>query len=201
PESAPPIGARVPGEIALVGNFASLQNLDAASFFTRDVLPKVLARLPAARLRLIGPMPKLAKRRFERMPGVVVEGVVPSIPDALATARVGVCPTRIGAGVQNKLLDYFANRVPAVSTFVGLEGLEALPDEHALVASSPETWADHVIRLLTDDVLAQRLADASRSLVQRRYRWDRRVQPLVDRIERHLALDRLGADNGASTAA
>jgi len=174
---------RLAKEIVFVGNLESLQNFDAVWFFARLVLPEIRARRPGAELRVIGQVRGIAARRLAALPGVRVEGFVPALDEALATARIGICPTRAGSGIQNKILSYFANGLAVVSSPVGLEGLEARPDEHVLVAVSPREWADRVIRLLDDQGLAQRLADAGHALAVRHYRWDKRVLPLVERLE------------------
>jgi glycosyltransferase involved in cell wall biosynthesis len=179
----PPHAVRNADEIAFVGHLGSLQNFDAAWFFAHDVLPLIRAHRPNARFRLIGPIRRGAARKLGKLPGVRVEGLVPSIADSLATARVGVCPNRMSAGVQNKVLDYFANRVAVVCSSTGLEGIDATVGEHLLTADTAEQWASQVLLLLENEALAQRLADAGRDLVAREYRWQQRVQPLVSRLD------------------
>jgi glycosyltransferase involved in cell wall biosynthesis len=178
----PPQSRRARNEIVFVGNLHTLQNFDGAWFFARHVLPLVRERNPDAVLRVIGDIRSLARRRLATLPGVRVEGFVPDLSAALATARIGVCPIRMGAGVKNKVLDYFANRLAVVCSSCGLEGLHARPDEHLLVANSADEWATQVTRLLDDDLTAQRLADAGRELVRDRYRWDDCVDPLVAQL-------------------
>jgi glycosyltransferase involved in cell wall biosynthesis len=178
----PPQSRRARNEIVFVGNLHSLQNFDGAWFFARHVLPRVREQNPAVILRVIGDIRPIARRRLARLPGVRVEGFLPNLGSAFATARIGVCPVRLGAGVQNKVLDYFANRLAVVSSPCGLEGLEARANEHLLIADSVDQWVAQVNRLLHDDLAAQRLADAGRELVRTRYRWDDCVAPLVARL-------------------
>jgi glycosyltransferase involved in cell wall biosynthesis len=170
-------------EIVFVGNLHTLQNFDAVWFFARKVLPAIRASRRDAIFRVIGPVRWLAARRLAAIPGVRVEGMVPELSEALATARVGVCPTQAGAGVQNKVLDYLANGLAVVCSPVGLEGLRARVGEHVLLADAPDEWADSVVGLLTDEAVAQRLADAGRALVTRDYRWDQCMLPLLRRLE------------------
>jgi len=186
----PPITARRPDEIVFVGNLYSLQNFDAAWFFAEHVLPRVRERRPGAYLRIIGPIRKWAAKRLAGLPGVHVEGFVPDLTLALSTARVGVCAARICSGMQNKLLDYFANRIAVVCSSNAFEGLEARVGEQLLLADSLEDWVNHIVRLLTDDLLAQRLADAGRTLAGEHYRWARCAAPLMARLE-HLVVERL----------
>ena len=184
PKVTPPsLSERDGQEIAFVGNLASLPNFDAAWYFARRVLPLVRARRPRAVFRIIGPVPRIAGRRLRGLPGVRLEGIWPSLEAALATARVGVCPIRIGSGIQNKVLDYFAHRLAVVCSPLGLEGIDAHAGTHLLLADSPDEWADQVVRLLDDEILSQRLADAGRALACRQYRWEDRVHPLLIRLE------------------
>jgi glycosyltransferase involved in cell wall biosynthesis len=178
----PPQSARSRNEIVFLGNLHSLQNFDGAWFFARHVLPRVRERHPEAVLRIIGDVRSLGRRRLAALPGVRVEGFAPNLTAALATARIGVCPIRLGSGVKNKVLDYFANRLAVVCSSNGLEGLQARPNEHLLIANRVEEWTTQVCRLLDDDFTAQRLADAGRELVDRRYQWDDCAEPLLTRM-------------------
>ncbi len=138
----PPQAARNTDEIAFVGHMSTLQNYDAAWFFAHDVLPRIRARRPNAIFRIIGPISRMAARRLGALPGVRVEGVVPNVHDALMSARVGVCPTRAGSGIQNKVLDYFASRVAVVCSPCGAEGIEgARANTHMLIAHGAADWA------------------------------------------------------------
>jgi glycosyltransferase involved in cell wall biosynthesis len=180
----PPQTARKADEIAFVGHMSTLQNYDAAWFFAHDVLPRIRARRPNAVFRIIGPISRMAARRLGALPGVRVEGVVPNIHDALASARVGVCPTRAGSGIQNKVLDYFASRLAVVCSPCGAEGIEgARADTHLLIAQGAADWADQVLKVLDDERLAQRLADAGRDFARARFRWAQRVQPLANKLD------------------
>lgn len=185
PTDSPPSQAeRNRDEIAFVGHMGTLQNYDAAWFFAHDVLPRIRAQRPNAIFRIIGPIRRRVARRLGALPGVRVEGVVPSIPAALASARVGVCPTRAGSGIQNKVLDYLASRLAVVCSPCGAEGIEgAQPGKHMLVATGAAEWAEQVVRLLDDEPFAQRLADRGRAFACAQFRWGLRVEPLAQRLE------------------
>lgn len=179
----PPPFARNANEIAFVGHMSTLQNYDAAWFFAHKVLPLIRARRPDAVFRVIGPYPPSVARRLGSVPGVRLEGIVPSLTEALATARVGVCPTRAGSGIQNKVLNYFANRLAVVCSPIGAEGIDARHNHHLLIAKTASEWAAQVLHVLDDDALAQRLADAGRALARTRYRWGPRAEPLASRLD------------------
>lgn len=164
--------------IVFIGNVTAYHNIDAVLYFIHDVLPLVRRRNPRARLKVVGKIEHKSQRRLERYPGVSVTGMVESVPEAVCGASVGICPVRFGAGIQNKLLEYMALGIPAVTSPIGLEGIDAAEDLHLLVARAPEEWANQVCRLLDNREFARNLAVAARELVERHYSWNSRMAPL-----------------------
>ncbi|HEY8519626.1 MAG TPA: glycosyltransferase family 4 protein [Gammaproteobacteria bacterium] len=158
--------------------------MDAAEWFAREVLPRIRAVRPAAVFEVVGYTSTGEKRRLGAIPGVKVVGQVPSIAEAVAGAAVGVCPMRLGAGVQNKLLEYMALGLPSVTTSVSLAGLEAKPGEHLLLANTADEMAAAVLRLFDDRALARSLAEAARAYVEQHHVWSAKLDPLVRRLDR-----------------
>lgn len=166
-------------DIIFIGNMLSLQNYDAAWFMAHDVLPLVRQRLPAVRLRLIGRIKHEHAATLTALDGVDVTGEVPHIPSAARQGGVGVCPLRLGAGVQNKVLEYMALGLPVVSTTIGLEGFEARPGEELLVADDAPTLAQKIIEVIQDRSTAERLARAARRYVESSHSWAAMLEPVV----------------------
>lgn len=168
--------------IAFIGNVAAYHNFDAVLYFIQEALPLVRQRHPRARLKVVGKIKRKLERRLRRYPGVEVTGTVDSVPLAVRGASVGICPVRFGAGIQNKLLEYMALGIPAITSPIGLEGIDAAPGLHLLVACTPQEWADKVCLLLDNPELARGLAVAGRELIEQHYSWESRVAPLRSAI-------------------
>jgi glycosyltransferase involved in cell wall biosynthesis len=180
PYAFAPAGTR----IVFIGNLVSLQNLDAAHWFAEAVLPLVRAEVPEATFEVVGQIPPAGRRALEGRPGVSVTGRIPDVAAAVRGAAVGVCPVRLGAGVQNKLLEYMALGLPAVATRVGLEGFAARPGVELLVADDAAGTAAAVVRLLRDRTLARALAEAARRHVAIHHDWSSVLAPLVEGVSR-----------------
>ena len=71
-----------------------------------------------------------------------------------------------------KILEAMALGRPVVSTTIGCEGLDVVDGQHLLIADEPEQFAKHIIRLLTDAELYDRMASQARELVEQKYDWD-----------------------------
>jgi sugar transferase (PEP-CTERM/EpsH1 system associated) len=179
--------AKDSGRIVFIGNMITLQNIDAVEWFARRVLPQVRAVRPDARLEVVGNCPQAERARLGALEGVRVVGHVASIAAAVAGAAVGVCPIRIGAGVQNKLLDYMALGLPSVTTREGLEGIDARPGVEVLMADSPDLMAAAVVDLLCHRRRARTLAEAARRFVEKHHCWSAQLEPIVRRIDELLS--------------
>jgi polysaccharide biosynthesis protein PslH len=147
-------------------------NVDALTWFAREVLPRVQARRPDAHLVVVGKRPAPALRQLARGGAVTIVGEVPDTRPYIAGAVVYIVPMRIGGGVRLKLLEALALEAPVVSTGMGAEGVAGLcGGEHCLLADDPAAFAEAVLRLLADRALGRRLGAAGRALVQERYDW------------------------------
>jgi len=170
--SAPPVVAGPdPGApvLLLVANWGTDQNVDAAEWGAREVLPAVRARVPGARLRLVGRESGRVEH-LRDLPGVELVGPVDDVAAELAGADVVVVPMRYGGGTRLKVLEAFAHRRPVVSTTLGSEGTGAVDGEHLLLRDDPEGTAEAVAALLSDAALRDRLVDAGEQLYRDRFR-------------------------------
>jgi len=173
-------------KIAFIGNMAAMPNSDAVMYFSEVVLPTLLKRYPGMQLKVIGPIGNVLKRRLERNKSVEVVGAVESIEAATRDCVLGVCPVRIGAGVQNKVLDYMALGLATITTSLGAEGIEGRPGEHFLVADTAEEFVDCITKVLQDDVLRTRLIVDARSVIDRAYSWPARTEILINTLRMHI---------------
>jgi len=166
---------------AFIGNMTSIQNLDACFYFAEEILPLVRDRLQC-KFRVVGRIKTGDARRLSAIEGVEVLCNVANVADAVGNARVGVAPVRLGAGVQNKVLEYMALGLPVITSPVALEGLQAQADVDLLVAATPEEFASQLETLWHDEVLRAELAASGLRYVEEHHSWARRLQPLVDSL-------------------
>jgi glycosyltransferase involved in cell wall biosynthesis len=172
-----------PPTLVLPALFRYRPNVDAARFLVGKVFPRILARSPEARLRLVGDYDdRIAD--LARAEGVTLTGFVPDITSELAAADVIVVPVRFGSGTRVKILEAFAHRIPVVSTSVGVEGLDVVGGRHLLVADEPGTIATACVDLLSDASLRWRLVAAAHDLYWSKYRWDVITSGIADLASR-----------------
>ena len=92
-----------------------MPNVDAVTFFVRDVLPLIQAAEPGIRFIIAGANPTDEVRALAR-DDIIVTGMIDDLRDLFDTVRVFVCPLRFGAGMKGKILTAMSYGVPVVTT-------------------------------------------------------------------------------------
>jgi glycosyltransferase involved in cell wall biosynthesis len=182
PESFPFVPPRRRAPIMLFfGNLGYFPNEAAAELVAREVLPRVRARHPDVRMRLVGWRPSAAVRRLARLDRVDLVGPVDSMAAELHHAAVAVVPMTTGTGIKNKLLEAFCSGTPVVTNRRGAQGIDGARDGYELlVGETPDELAAGAARLLEDGGERVRLADAAHALVRRDYTWERQIDRLLE---------------------
>lgn len=163
-----------------VGALDYKPNVDAVTWFCKEVWPAVLRGHPNARLRLVGRQPVAEVLCLGDVTGVEVVGQVPDVRPHLSWAALAVAPLRIARGVQNKVLEALAMRKPVVASPQALAGLRERLDLPALTAATPAEWAEHIGRLLGDEPLRRQLGAAGRRYVEAYHSWEHCLEPLSE---------------------
>jgi glycosyltransferase involved in cell wall biosynthesis len=173
-------GGQDPKRILLLGSLDYRPNIDAVDIMLDQVLPRVLAREPDARLCIVGRSPsERLTMRVKRHPGVELHADVADVRPFLAKSGVLVVPLRVGGGSRLKILEALAAGLPVVSTRVGAEGLDLVPGRHLEIADTPEQMAAAAVKSMRDPGKALAAARAGRAHVFERYDWD----VLADKLE------------------
>jgi glycosyltransferase involved in cell wall biosynthesis len=165
----PALAGRRRRSLLFVGGFQHAPNADAVLWFVREVLPQLRRVVPDVEVVMVGDCPPPEIRKLEESPGVRATGYVPDTTPYLDAAWVSIAPLRYGAGMKGKVGEAMAAGLPVVTTSIGAEGMELEDGVTALVADTPEAFADAVHRLCTDDALHQRISARALAHVRERY--------------------------------
>jgi sugar transferase (PEP-CTERM/EpsH1 system associated) len=166
--------------IVFTGALDYRPNIDAVLWFARMVLPLVWANYPDVRFVIVGRSPSPAIYDIHDGEKVIVRRDVEDVRPYIAASAVYVVPMRMGGGVRLKLLEALSMQAAVVSTSMGAEGVKGLQDgTHLLMANTPTTFAESIIRLIEDTELARQLGTAGRALAAAQYDW----QVIVPRLE------------------
>ena len=180
----------VPNRIVFTGNMSYRPNVDAVRRLVTAVLPRIRREIPDVQLCIVGMDPTPAVRRLADEDRVVVTGRVDDVRPYFDSAAVAVAPLRVARGLQNKVLEAMAMRVPVVASTAAFEGISAVAGRDLLVAAGPKAFSRAVVTLLRDPAARERYAAAGRTCVDTNHNWNRLLQRLEDLV---VGGDRLAA--------
>ena len=171
--SPDPNPQKVPHSMILTGNMNYAPNVDAALYLYQEILPLVRAQIPEVKVSFVGADPTPEIQALAADPVVEVTGRVPDLRTYMNQVEVAVAPIRIGAGLQNKVLEGMSMGLPMVITPVANEGIQAIDGENVLVASSADAFAGQIITLLQDATRRRELGSAAREFIIQNWSWER----------------------------
>src|SRR5262249_47181603 len=122
--------------IVFFGLMSYIPNIDGASYFIRDIWPRIAEANPQARCKIIGGVPP-PHRTALAGPRIEFTGFVPDLRPHLAEAAAIIVPLRIGGGTRLKIVEAMAMGKAIVSTTLGAEGIEAVAGRDILIADEP----------------------------------------------------------------
>jgi glycosyltransferase involved in cell wall biosynthesis len=190
-----------PDSIAFVGAFRHEPNIDAMTYFCREVFPLILDQVPKAKLYVVGSSPSDAIRSLGNHPRVQVTGFVPDIRDYYRKAQLVVVPVRTGVGIRGKILEGWAAGKAMVATPVACLGIRAVHGENIMVANSPRDFAMWTVALLRNPDFCLKLSKAGRLTAERYYDWGHLGEQLVVTYESLAGFSRVEQAEQATSSA
>ena len=145
--------------VGFIGSLDFRPNQVAVRWILDELWPRVVELQPDARLSIAGSSPPQWLRRR----GI---GEVGSAEEFMRRAAVFIAPLFAGGGMRIKVLEAMALGKPVVATTIGAGGIDC---SDIVIADDAASFADAVVRLLRDPVLAARIGSAARACVAERY--------------------------------
>lgn len=170
-------------DIVFTGNMSYAPNVNAVEYLANYILPLVWKKLPDAKMYIAGatPDPRVKKVASDR---IIISGWLDDMRDAYAQSKIFIAPMRIGTGLQNKLLEAMAMRLPCITTSLANNSLLASEEKNEiLVGDNEQELAEHIIRLLTNKDKADEIAQNGYDFVHRVYDWGMATKIMEDEMK------------------
>lgn len=187
-EFADPNVHREPNTLLFLGAMDRDVNINAVQYFYGYIFPLIKQRITDAKFYVVGnnPPPTI-KHLSELDKNVVVTGFVEDIRPFYFKASVFVAPLFVGGGVIVKILDAMAAGLPVVTTAIGNEGIEAVPDRDIEIADEPKAFAEKILLLLQDPGIHLKISKNGKAFVHDKYEWNRIVRGIEADYKRILS--------------
>jgi polysaccharide biosynthesis protein PslH len=164
-------------DIIFNGNMNYPPNIESAEYLVRVILPIVLKKNPAIKVLISGANPA-AKIRTLASAHVTISGWVEDVRENFAKAKMLVAPMFMSIGLQNKLLEAMALKIPCITSTLANNALRAKNGESILIADTPEEYAMYISELLSNEDKARTIGLNGHNFVVENYSWERENQKL-----------------------
>jgi len=178
-------------DVVFLGSMDWMANQEGVTWFMDEVWQHVVARVPEARMTVVGRSPpdRLVQEAARRGLNWSFTGFVDDVRPYVQGAAVSVIPLRVGGGTRLKVYEAMAMGSPVVSTAIGVEGLPVEAGRHYLEAEESEAFATAVASLLSDNERRQAISSEARGFVEENFSYTVAARAFEDAcrlaIQRH----------------
>lgn len=177
-EPEPRMKAKGAPRLIFTGQMDYAPNIEAARRAIERIMPKVRAACPGASLHIVGRNPPPTLQALSGRDGIEVWGRVKDIRPWLAAADMALVPLEIARGVQNKVLEAMAMRLPVVLSQQAATGIDAQDGRDFLVLASDAELSNAVIALAKDPARSRAMGRAARAWIVAHASWQAALSPL-----------------------
>lgn len=165
-------------DVVFTGNMSYPPNVKAAKYLAHKIQPLLNKKI---KILISGAQP--TKKVYHLQSSTCkVTGWVDDIRNSYAAAHLFVAPLKIGTGLQNKILEAMAMKIPCITTSLVNASLGAKENEEILIAENAKQFADKILYLLQNPEVANKMAEKAYIFVSNNYNWQKSTNELVKLI-------------------
>jgi sugar transferase (PEP-CTERM/EpsH1 system associated) len=158
-------------DLIFTGNMGYPPNINSAVFLVKEILPLIMEKLPNIKVLISGANPS-QKVLSLKSRNVIVSGWVEDMREWYAKSKIFIAPMLIGTGMQNKLLEAMAMKLPSITSELANSAIGALSGKEILTGQSPEEYAEHVLSLLNDSDKIKIIGEQGYTFVKNNFKWE-----------------------------
>ncbi|HXC06500.1 MAG TPA: glycosyltransferase [Bacteroidia bacterium] len=168
-------------DVLFNGNMSYPPNIESAVFLVEQIMPFVWKKYPEVKVLISGTTPSMKVKRLGSR-RVQISGWVEDVRTNFARSLMLVAPMQSSIGLQNKLIEAMAMKLPCVTSTLANNALGAEDGTQVLVADSPEQYAARIFSLFENKIFAAQLAENGYAYVRKQYDWEQAGQKLNEVI-------------------
>jgi len=165
------------------GTYSYKPNKDAIEFLIKKVLPFFRKKKIKPKILAIGEYPPLHLKD----PDVIFTGVVKNLPLYLKAADIALVPIIAGGGMRIKILEYFASKIPTISTSFAIEGIP-VKNKKEVIITELKNFPKEVEKLVRNKKLQKKLKENAYSFIKK-WEWKEIIKKYIE-IYENLVLKR-----------
>ena len=151
-----------------IGAMDWLPNTEAIKWFLLEAWPLIHKKHPAFTFSFAG---RNMPGEFYQMnvPGAVCYGEVADAQAFIAHKKILVVPLHSGGGIRVKILEAMAAGKVVISTTIGMQGIDAVPDKHFIQANTATEFSVAIDWVLSNKEQAVNIGEQAARLIKEKY--------------------------------
>ena len=158
-------------DLLFTGNMGYPPNIESAIYAANQILPEVHKLNPNATLLIAGVNPSKSVLELASEKVFVVQDFA-HIRDAFAMSRINLAPMLISIGLQNKILQAMAMKMPTVCSPLANNAVQAINGDSIYVANDPKEYAQQIHELLSNPSRALQMSESGYQFVLKHFNWE-----------------------------
>ena len=164
----------------ILGSLSWAPYAQSVAWFLNEVWTHFAKANPGVSLYVVGSSPPIEIQRWNGTQGVNVTGFVDDVRPLMHRCTAMIVPLLSGSGMRIKIVEAMAAELPVISTSVGIEGIKATADVHALVANTSDELQSAMSTLLDNPEICASLISNGHQLAVDEYEWSSIAKGFVD---------------------
>jgi glycosyltransferase involved in cell wall biosynthesis len=171
-----------PNSLVIATTFNWIHNVNAISWFLKNVQGKLRERYKDLTLRIIGKNPPNFIEEYKEI-GANALGFVDDVKPYLNESQIYIAPLFVGSGIRIKILEAMALGLPVVATDISAEGINADENNGLFRANNEDEYINIISKLLDNDKLRKDASSKARVFIENNHVWKDLIQKMKKEYE------------------
>jgi polysaccharide biosynthesis protein PslH len=171
-------------DVLFHGNLSYIPNVDCVKYIVTEVMPLLVKFRPGIKLAISGATPskKVIELCKQYPHNIVLLGFVEDIVATYKSAKLFFAPLQIGTGLQNKILEAMALKIPCVTSELCNNALKAKNEQQIITGKKPINYVNAIVKLLDEPEFSRSIANEGHLFVKNNFSWEKSTQKLIELI-------------------
>ncbi|MCD4679331.1 MAG: glycosyltransferase [Bacteroidales bacterium] len=158
-------------DICFMGNMSYPPNIDAVHYTINQIFPLLIKRKAEIKFLIAGISPPKSIKALQSLNIDIIENFN-HISDSIAMSKVIISPMIVSIGLQNKIIQAMAMKVPNVVSKSANNAIQATHGQTILEANTPDEYVNNILLLLNDEEKRLNLTEDAYNFVIKKYNWE-----------------------------
>ena len=170
-------------DLVFTGNMNYPPNIQSAEYLAREIMPLLWKKKPDATLLISGATPAPSVKKLANSK-ITITGWVDDIRTSYWQSSIFIAPMQLGTGLQNKLLEAMAMKIPCITSKLANNALKAINGKEVIIGSTPDEYVKEILSLLEDKNKYSLIKENAFSFVNQNFSWKNNTENLINLIQK-----------------